>query len=534
MKKIIIDSSCPDEKRVAILDSSTLVGFDVENLQYPNEKGNIYHGIVRKIEPSIQAAFVEYKKDEYGFLSFSEIPIQYFNLPEDIKRSVIEGDKNFSFSINEVIDLDTKIYVQAIKEKRYNKNITLTGYIKIPSRYCVLTPFSKDCVISPQITDEDAINKLKGIIEKSIKLKDCGVIIRKYAEFAEERSIVADYKKISETWSGIKKSDDADLPKLLYSDAELSKRIIRENYNNEFDAVIVNDSALHQEIKKYVRESLHLKKVKILLHNGKKPIFDHFKIERQVLDLYKDRVELRNGGYLIISTTETLTAIDVNSGKMNKEMGIEETAYRTNLDATIEIARQLELRGISGIIVVDFIDMSNFKYIGQVEKALYEEFKKYRTRVQISQISRFGLVAISRQRTKNNLVELNTIQCTQCGGSGRMINSEWHANQIFRQILSNLNYKKFTINTTVSIATYLLNDRRGKILDLERSHNISIRVEISSNIAEPFILVTEDEVEEQKEEPMSAPDVVDQDVEKELPKDSNSWIASWLNLIYTL
>lgn len=521
MKDILIDASFPDEYRVAVLENSLLIDFDSQNNNNPQQRGSIFLGKVHKIEISLQAAFIEISEGMYGFLPLSEIALHYFNIPEDMKKGIAQSENPTDFykkfNINEALRLNDILLVQVTKDKRYNKGVTLTTKLKIPGRYCILTPYINECIISKQIVDEAITEKLKNIANKNFDFnKNIGVILRAYAAHATEKQITYDYAHLVKIWKEItanakQSSSNSDsnnvsssnnsndqhkqqtagklspsgICRLLYKEGDLMKKVIRDWYSSDVRNILINDFEECKKLRKYAKDLLYGHKVNIKLYSGKKALFEQYKVEEQITSLFRDKVLLKSGGSLIINTTEALTAIDVNSGKMNEERDIEETAFRTNMSAALEIARQTELRGISGIIVIDFIDMHNFKYIKSVEKVLIEEFRKYQARVQVSQINRFGLVAVSRQRTKSNFIEINTEECSNCSGSGRVASKETCARQVFRAIYNHSDYSEINVETSNSeLAIFLLNQMRGRINQIEKDFNLCIKVSTNKSLSE--------------------------------------------------
>ncbi|AHX11077.1 ribonuclease, Rne/Rng family domain protein [Neorickettsia helminthoeca str. Oregon] len=482
MKKILIDST-EDETRVAILKDGLLIGYDLESASNLPQKGNIYLGVVFRVDDSLQAAFVEYLPGEYGFLPFSEIPVTYFDLLEDVKVNAIAEDKHVylykNFNATEVIKKGLVIFVQVTKEKRRNKDVTLTAYVRLPNRYCVLMPFSKDFVLSKQISDEKAVNRLTQLVEEKIGDRKYGVIFKSYCENADEKNIINDYNLLVSQWDAIaSRKEEGKAPRLIFREANLVKKILRDSYDSSVGAIIINDKHVYQETVDYVQSALYFDNHHVTLYEERLPLFDKYKVEAQIDSLYEENVPLRNGGYIVINTTEALTAIDVNSGRMKKETNIEETAYKVNMDAVVEIVRQLELRGIAGIIVIDLIDMSNSKYIANVEKALLDGFKRYKARVQITSINKFGLVTISKQRTRHNISEFHMAKCPQCGGKGKTLKLEYQVRRVFSSIYTSPPCREVSIITGPEMAAFLFNNYRSKIIRAEEEIGVKISIKV--------------------------------------------------------
>lgn len=460
-KLLLIEGSiCSDEIRVALLTNKKVIEFEQEFKEKKQLRGNIYVAYIKRIEPSLQAVFIEYGKNKQGFLSFSEISLDYFNISDKEKEALFESYSNencseesntnssksysdFSkevsiykkYKLQDVISVNQKVLVQLTKEERGNKGASFTTYITLVGRYCVFMPNSlSKGGVSRRIEDPNVRKQLKEILNTIDLPKKSGLIIRTVGADKDKKEIEQDYNYLYSLWQNIQKNAaSVDVPSLIYNEADIIMRSIRDFCDSNVE-VIVSGREAFESVRQYTKSILKGSRLRSRLYRGSVPMFTYYNIEDQVAELYSNRVKLPSGGSLIITLTEAFVSIDVNSGKMTGEGSIEETAYRTNMEAAPEISRQVNLRGLSGLIVIDFIDMLKYQYCKAVESAVRQAFKDDKAKVQFSYINDFGLMVLSRQRIKPNIQEVNTTECLHCKGIGRVKSSEVIAMSILREL----------------------------------------------------------------------------------------------------
>ncbi|MEI6628514.1 MAG: ribonuclease E/G, partial [Alphaproteobacteria bacterium] len=510
-KKLLIDASQSEETRVAVVDGNNLEEFDSENFSKKQLKSNIYLAKVVRIEPSLQAAFVEYGGDKHGFLPFAEIHPDYYRIPvsdrkalqKDLESEVEESTeeetpvaapkKNYRYKIQEVIQKRQILLVQVVREQRANKGAALTTYISIAGRYCVLMPNSTNRTggISRKIQDDTDRKRLKEVLTGLDVPEGMNLIVRTAGQERSKLEIRRDYDYLIKVWEEIReKTLQSIAPCLIHDDGDLVKRAIRDIYTREIDEILVEGEEAYKDAKEFMKILVpsHAKKVK-LYKDAKTPLFHKFKVEQHIEKMMFPKVELPSGGTIVINHTEALVAIDVNSGRSTKERNIDVTALKTNLEAAQEIGRQLRLRDLAGLLVIDFIDMDDNKYIQQVEQKLKESVKQDRARIQIGRISQFGLLELSRQRLRPSLMENHTSPCSHCHGTGTVRSSESLALQVLRAIEQEaIKGIASEIEAAVPKGTdlYLLNQKRREIIQIENRFDVSISVVRENLATAPF------------------------------------------------
>ncbi|XGA08746.1 MAG: Rne/Rng family ribonuclease [Wolbachia endosymbiont of Xenopsylla cheopis] len=524
-KKILIDAILQDEIKIAVLDDDKIVGFEQDIKGKKQLKGNIYTALVKRIEPSLQAVFIEYEKNKQGFLSFYEISPIYYQLPEDEKKLLLQQfysykkcvqnnkestsndqsvseqsdddctDNNESslpvykkYKLQDVIQLNQKILVQLTKEARGYKGASFSTYITLVGKYCVLMPNSNSKGgVSRRIEDENVRKYLREVLS-SIQLQEkTSLIIRTVGAFRKKEEIEQDYIELCSVWKKIQNKQnsitDSKVPVLIHSETDVITRSLRDFYDNQVGEIIVSGEEAYKIVKEYVKPLRN--KLRIELYKNILPIFVYYKVEEQISKLYNNLVELPSGGYLVITPTEALVSIDVNSGKMTGEGSIEETAYKTNMEAVQEIARQVSLRGLSGLIVIDFIDMVKQEHCQEVELAVKEAFKNDRAKIQYGCINSFGLMEISRQRIKQSILESNTVECFYCKGIGKIKSMEVIALSILRELkyaVDKNRGKIFNLYANYWVIAYIFNSKRSIISEIEREYNILLNVDVDNNL----------------------------------------------------
>ena len=528
---MLIDASHPEESRVVISNDDRLEEFDFETTTKKQFKGNIYLAKVIRIEPSLQAAFVEFGGNKHGFLAFNEIHPDYYRIPvedrealmarreEEVISSIEEtpeephsnndveilGGEDVEeihdssprlrslrqYKIQEVIKRRQIMLVQVAKEERGGKGAALTTYLSLAGRYCVLMPnAAKGGGISRKITNVADRKRLREIIE-SINLPESMSLIIRTAGMARSKiEIRRDCDYLMKLWNDIReKTLHSIAPALIYEESDLIKRAIRDYYTRDIEEIWVEGEQGYKEAKEFIRKLMpsHAKKIK-QYQDEKSPLFYSYGVESQIDAMHNPVVQLKSGGYIVFGTTEALVAIDVNSGKATRERHIEETAFKTNLEAAEEIARQLRLRDLAGLVVIDFIDMDENRNVEAVERRLKDAMRHDRARVQVGRISPFGLLELSRQRLRPNIIESTSIPCQACRGTGMIRSVESASLHVLRGIEEEAIQQKISemvVHAPTSIALYILNQKRKVIQDIETRWKISIRFSRDDTLVSP-------------------------------------------------
>ena len=516
-KNMLIDAAHMEEIRVAIVDGEKLDKFDCEVLSKIQTKGNIYLAKITRVEPSLQAAFVDYGSERHGFLGFSEIHHDYFQIPvgdrqelenhiqnalsallSETGESIEELDSREisrlryqfyrRYKIQEVIKKRQVILVQVTKEERGNKGAALTTYISLAGRYCVLMPnTAKGSGVSKKVSIPADRIKLKKVVA-GFHIENGSTIIRTAGVGHAKAEITKDFNYLKKMWDEIRETTiKSTAPYLIHEEANIIKRAIRDSYTKDMESIFVEGEEGYKIAKTFVKSLMpsHTKKVK--LHDDKKlPLFAKFRVNDQIKQIYSTRVDLPSGGYLIINTTEALISIDVNSGKATRERNISETALKTNLEAAVEIARQCRLRDLAGLIVIDFIDMGEKRNSIQVEKCLRDALREDKAKIQVGSISNFGLLEFSRQRLRSSIADANMVTCPHCNGIGFTWSEESIAIQILRKMeetLAAFENSNVTVTLSKDVALLLMNNKRSFISAIEERMNSKIILKIDSSIS---------------------------------------------------
>lgn len=513
---MLIDSAHLEEIRVAVVDGDKLDKFDFASPSKVQIKGNIYLGKIVRVEPSLQAAFVDFGGDKHGFLSFSEIHHDYFQIPvsdrEELEARIQEAmaahtddegeaDEDIDsreisrlryqfyrrYKIQEVIKKRQIVLVQVTKEARGVKGAALTTYISLAGRYCVLMPnMSKGSGVSRKISNPKDRIKMKKIVSE-LNIENGSTVIRTAGVGHTKLEIRKDFEYLKKLWDEIRGTTlKSTAPSLIYEEANIIKRAIRDLYSRDVESIVVEGEAGYKFTKDLVRKLMpsHAKKVK-LYDDKKLPLFSKFNINEQVNQIYSTRVDLLSGGYLVINPTEALVSIDVNSGKSTRARDIAGTAIKTNLEAAVEIARQCRLRDLAGLIVVDFIDMEDKRSNNRVERCLREALREDKARIQVGAISNFGLLEFSRQRLRSSIADANMVTCPHCSGTGFIWSDESIALQILRKIEETcmaLDLSEVTVTLSTDVALYLLNNKKDFISSIEK-RDLKVKFAIDPTIA---------------------------------------------------
>ena len=540
-KKILIDTSNGEETRVAVTENGKLDNFEIESNKKTAVKGDVYLAKITRIEPSLQSAFVDFGANRNGFLPLTEIHPDYFKIPsadqnelskltkklQNIKNindgeeinngenSEISNDESKllknnprkinprkiyydffrKYKIQDVIKTKQVILVQINKEERGLKGAALTTFLSFAGRYCVLMPNSmNNDGISRKIGDIEERNKLKAILSSVNIPEKMSVIVRTAGIGKTKKEISKDLTYLTSQWNKIRETTlKAQAPKLIYEEGSILKRTIRDMITEDVESIIVDGKEGFEKIKKLTKNLVPNQTKNIKLFKSKeKTLFSDNNIENQINDLFSLNVKLESGGSIVINTTEALVSIDVNSGKNTSERNIENTALKTNLEAAVEIARQLRLRDLGGLIVIDFIDMDDYRNNFKVEKTLKTALFRDRARIQVGRISMFGLLELSRQRLRSSLIERSFEKCPYCRGSGLILNINSISEQIIKVLhekLSNNENLKINVKCNTALAETLINSKKQEIFSLENKYNSKINFIFNNlySLHEPLI-----------------------------------------------
>ena len=556
--RMLIDARHPEETRVAVAKGNRIEEFDFESAEHKQLKGNIYLAKVTRVEPSLQAAFIDYGGNRHGFLAFSEIHPDYYQIPkadreallreeaehaaeeerlrnaeddyyddepstheddgEESEGEIGNGEENGEasvetgtgsarspvdesaadelrqkrqslrrrYKIQDVIQRRQVLLVQVVKEERGNKGAALTTYLSLAGRYCVLMPnTSHGGGISRKISNGADRKRLKSIMSDLKLPSTMGLIVRTAGLSRTKVEIKRDFDYLARLWDEIRERTlGSAAPELIYRDSDLIKRAIRDLYHREIEEVIVEGDEGYKAAKGFMKLLMpsHVRRVK--QHTESTPLFQRYGVEDQLSAMYQPLVQLKSGGYLVINPTEALVSIDINSGRSTREHNIEQTAFATNLEAAAEIARQLRLRDMAGLVVIDFIDMEQSGHVRKVEKAMKEALKNDRARIQVGRISSFGLMEMSRQRLRTGVLEASTKACPHCEGSGLMRTASsagLSALRIIEDEAARGRGDKIMLRAGREAAIYLLNKKRAELADIEQRYGVSIEVVIDES-----------------------------------------------------
>jgi ribonuclease E len=520
---MLIDSTHTEETRVVVMNGSRVEEFDFESHARKQLRGNIYLAKVTRVEPSLQAAFVEYGGNRHGFLAFNEIHPDYYQIPVADREKLIaelqqaahannhgddEGDDEDHdddgddlpdeerrlrqhlirrYKIQEVIKRRQILLVQVVKEERGNKGAALTTYMSLAGRYCVLMPnTARGGGISRKITNSADRKRLKTLVQSLDVPHGMGLIVRTAGAKRTKLEIKRDYDYLLRVWETIRETTlKSNAPALIYEEEDLVKRAIRDLFDKDFDGVLVEGEDGYRSAKDFMRMIMPSQAKKIQLYKANTPLFARYGVEDLISKIYSPVVPLKSGGYLVINQAEALVAIDVNSGKSTKERNIEATALKTNMEAAEESARQMRLRDLAGLIVIDFIDMDESKNNRAVEKKLKDALAEDRARIQMGKISGFGLMEISRQRRRTGFLEGTTIICPHCEGQGRIRSVDSAALSAMRKIDMEAMQNgagAITVKLPMDVALYILNEKQVHLAKLRLEWGLKVNIEIDTDL----------------------------------------------------
>jgi len=534
-KRMLVDASHPEETRVVVVSGNRVEDIDVEVESRRQLKGNIYLAKVTRVEPSLQAAFVDYGGNRHGFLAFSEIHPDYYQIPiadreallaEEQSAQIADSDDDDvatddgeepnveelggsedeieeaeearrpvvsrrNYKIQEVIKRRQILLVQVVKEERGNKGAALTTYLSLAGRYCVLMPnTARGGGISRKIASGQDRKRLKTILADLGIPAGMAVIVRTAGSKRTKAEIKRDYEYLIRLWEQIRQHTlESIAPSRIHEEGDLIKRSIRDVYTKDIEEVVVHGEEAYRAAKDFMKLMMpsHAKRVQPYKDTSM-PLLQRFQVEGQIDSMHMPEVHLKSGGYIVINSTEALVAIDVNSGKATRERNIEETALKTNIEAAEEIARQLRLRDLAGLIVIDFIDMEVHRNNSKVERVLKDAMRSDRARIQIGRISPFGLLEMSRQRLRPSLLEMHSEPCPHCSGTGIRRSSDTSALHVLRAIEEEATRRRnseITVHVSSEIALYILNQKRDQLTRIETDYQLRVFIESDDSLIPP-------------------------------------------------
>ncbi len=523
-KKMLIDAVHPEETRVVVLENGRVEELDVDTQNKKQIKGNIYLAKVVRVEPSLQACFVEYGGNRHGFLAFGEINPDYYQIPvadrEELKKQMLEANKSDEndiilpqkenesdvevvheaeenlrlrphmlkkYKIQEVIHAGQVMLLQVVKEERGNKGAAMTTYISLAGRCSVLMPNNHHgSGISRKISNQKDRKALRAILDKLNVPEGMSVIIRTAGLGKTKTEIKRDVDYLMKTWNNIREITLKSIaPKLIHQEGDIIKRSLRDVFTPDIDEVLIDGNNVFKSTRDFVKLLMPTQVKKIKQYKGKKTLFQEYQVEAQLEAIHNNIVQLPSGGYLVIDQTEALVAVDVNSGRATREHNIEETALRTNLETCDELARQLRLRDMAGLIVIDFIDMDEAKNNAAVERRLKEVLRKDRARIQVGRMSGFGLIEMSRQRLHSSFLESSYHPCPCCHGKGVVRSVEscaTHCIRFMEEVGARMGKTSLFLTVNPEVASYILNQKRSYLTAVEAQYGIEVCVQADASM----------------------------------------------------
>ncbi len=500
-KKMLINALHPEESRVAIVDDSgRLVDLDIEITGSEQMRGNIYKGVVLRVEPGLQAAFIDIGLKKPGFLQVGELHPDWWQWRDEIP----EEQRKKRPRIQEVLRRGQELLVQVEKDERDMKGAALTSYISLPGRYMVIMPGSDSSGISRKVEGDGERKKLKEMVKEMTIPEGIGYIIRTEAVGRTLEELQKDLDSLVDRYNEIvEQGKKTKGPALIYQEHAVVIRTIRDYFSADIDEVLVDSKEVYKEAKEFFKEVMPKFEKRVKMHQEKRPIFSRYQIEEQIDQIYEKKVPLKSGGSLVIEPTEALVSIDVNSGKSTGERGVEDTAFKTNLEAAEEVARQLRLRDLGGLIVVDFIDMRDNKHEKEVEKTLKGALKSDKARVTVGRISQFGMLEMSRQRIKQTLEQGSILDCPHCSGRGKVKSVESMALSFLRKVhaaAAKGNAAEVHGGLPLEVAYYLLNRKKRELTQIENDYDIEVTIK-----GKPSLLMNQLELDVVKREKQHEP-----------------------------
>ncbi|MBS0424988.1 MAG: Rne/Rng family ribonuclease [Proteobacteria bacterium] len=483
MKRMLFNATQPEELRVAIVNGQTLIDLDIESISKEQRKSNIYKAVITRIEPSLEAAFVDYGCERHGFLPFKEIATSCF-----AENGATNG------RIQDLLQEGQELIVQVDKDERGTKGAALTTYISLAGRYLVLIPNNPNSGgVSRRITGEER-NDLREVIAQLTVPEGMSIIARTAGIGRSTEELQWDLNYLTQLWYAIEEAaNNQDGVFLIYQESSLVIRAIRDYFSQEIGEILIDSRDIYEQASQFMAHVMPANVDRLKFYHDDVPLFSRFQIEHQIETAYSRQVTLPSGGAIVIDHTEALVSVDVNSARAIRGLDIEHTALNTNLEAADEIARQLRLRDLGGLIVIDFIDMDVQRNQREVEARLHEALRQDRARIQVGKISRFGLLELSRQRLRPSLGESNYIPCTRCQGTGFIRgtdSSALHVLRIIQEEAMKENTSALHVQLPVDVATYLLNEKRAEIYDIEVRQRINVVLIPNIHIETPAYNIT--------------------------------------------
>ncbi len=469
---MLINASDSEECRIAITEDGVLSELEIESDIGKKLKGNIYKARIARIEPSLQAAFIDIGTQRNGFLQINDVHPSYY-------RGGYHAPRNHHrVNIADVLEPGQELIVQVVKEEREQKGATLTTYLSLPGRYTVLMPGSDRGGVSRKIGDGEQRKRLRKLGQDLEIPAGIGMIIRTAGLDRSLSELSRDVSIQLKLWERVLiDAQKTGTPRLLYKENEIATRVIRDYFTPDVREIIIDDKDTYEIVREFITETMPRYRSRVKLFEDQTPLYVAYGIEDQVLDTHLREVKLHSGGALVIDTLEALVAIDVNSGKATAGGNIEDTAYRTNLEAADEIARQMRLRDLGGLIVIDFIDMLDQKHRANVERRLADAVANDKARIEVGKISKFGLLELSRQRLRASLSSQSHLKCSHCQGSGLIKSADIVALEALRKIQAAVVVGGVALVKTriaPGPAMFLLNHKKGDLTDLEREYGVKI------------------------------------------------------------
>jgi ribonuclease E len=504
-KEMLINVLQPEESRIAIVEDGTLEELYVERTSAENLVGNIYKGRVVNIEPSIQAVFVDFGIGRNGFLHVSDVEYQYYKhlVPADQgPTGGRSGGKNPKFNersarnkppIQDIFQRGSEVLVQVIKEGIGTKGPTLSSYISIPGRYIVLMPGLQRVGVSRKIADDDVRRKLRQVLRAISPPEGLGFIIRTAGVDRTPKDLQRDLAFLLRLWRTIvARLKKTQSPGGIYEETDMITRTIRDIYSSDIETIWIDEKEAYERAREFMEAVLPKAVERIRLYDGKEPIFHKYKIEQEIDRIHSRRVPLEGGGSLVIDQTEALVAIDVNSGSSRTDDDAEQNAYKVNLKAAEEIARQIRLRDLGGVIVNDFIDMRDERHRRGVERRLRDCVERDRARTKVLRISPFGLIEMTRQRIRPSLRRSVYEDCPCCRGVGQVKTAESMAIEVMRTLMTHASHpdvRRVNVEVEQRVADYLINRKRRDITNLEEAYNVTVTIQMGAHAGPEHLVV---------------------------------------------
>lgn len=479
--KMLINALEPEEYRVAFVKDGMLDGFHIETSTAEEIRGNIYKGVVERIEPRLQACFVNFGSEKNGLLPADEIHPEYYQTTRRDPK-----DKGVP-PIGNLVKKGQELLVQVTKEMPGRKGAHLTTYLSLAGRYLVLTVGRTVNGVSRKIEDDKERQRLKSIMGRLKLPEEIGYIVRTVAAGQSKKELSRDLNRLLRIWKDIKKrAKKSPTLSVIHKEQDICLRTLRDYYNSDVSEILVDDKETHDRIREYMKIISPRHKGRVRHYRSNRPIFDQHQIESQIESIYRNQVQLKSGGYIVIDATEALISIDVNSGRTKVGKNIESMAYKNNLEAAREIARQLRLRDMGGLVVIDFIDMRDRKHVREVEKVLREELRKDRAKTDTSRISKFGLLELSRERLRPSIESRSYRTCHYCQGRGTIMSVESAAVSLLRRIWMGVwkgGITEVKGALPMEVAAYLQNRKRRELAELEDRYGVAIVLQGNPSLA---------------------------------------------------